>query len=113
MRLFKKDRSRQVEGDIILPVQDEINTIIVIMNNLGLLNTKKIGHTGTLDPLATGVLVLCIGNALKLVELLIISAILLLRIISWFISTTSTKFIESFTPEIDSPKKFAIALFKL
>lgn len=31
---------------------------------------KKIGHTGTLDPLATGVLVLCIGNATKLVELL-------------------------------------------
>ena len=33
-------------------------------------NTKKIGHIGTLDPLATGVLVLCIGNALKLVEIL-------------------------------------------
>ncbi len=31
---------------------------------------KKIGHTGTLDPLATGVLILCIGNATKLVELL-------------------------------------------
>lgn len=34
------------------------------------LQTKKIGHTGTLDPIATGVLVLCIGNATKLVELL-------------------------------------------
>ena len=34
------------------------------------LNTKKIGHTGTLDPLATGVLVLCINKGLKLVELL-------------------------------------------
>ena len=34
------------------------------------LNTKKVGHIGTLDPLATGVLVLCIGNALKLVEIL-------------------------------------------
>ena len=34
------------------------------------LETKKIGHTGTLDPLATGVLVLCVGNATKLVELL-------------------------------------------
>ena len=32
------------------------------------LNTKKVGHTGTLDPLATGVLVLAIGKALKLVE---------------------------------------------
>ena len=32
--------------------------------------TKKVGHTGTLDPLATGVLVICIGQATKLVELL-------------------------------------------
>lgn len=34
------------------------------------LNTKKVGHTGTLDPLATGVLVLPIGKALKVSELL-------------------------------------------
>lgn len=32
------------------------------------LNTKKIGHTGTLDPLATGVLVVCIGKYTKLVD---------------------------------------------
>lgn len=34
------------------------------------LNTKKVGHTGTLDPLATGVLVVPIGRALKISELL-------------------------------------------
>lgn len=34
------------------------------------LNISKVGHTGTLDPLATGVLVLCLGKATKLVELL-------------------------------------------
>ena len=34
------------------------------------LGTRKVGHTGTLDPLATGVLVLCVGKSLKLVELL-------------------------------------------
>lgn len=28
-------------------------------------HTKKVGHTGTLDPLATGLLVICIGNATK------------------------------------------------
>src|SRR5437867_11083135 len=28
----------------------------------------KIGHTGTLDPLATGVLVLCVGVATRLAE---------------------------------------------
>lgn len=34
------------------------------------LGTTKVGHTGTLDPLATGVLVLPIGRALKISELL-------------------------------------------
>ncbi len=29
---------------------------------------KKVGHTGTLDPLATGLLVLCVGKATRLVE---------------------------------------------
>ena len=32
------------------------------------LNTKKAGHTGTLDPLATGILVICTNKYLKLVE---------------------------------------------
>lgn len=35
-----------------------------------ILGTKKIGHTGTLDPLAEGVLVLCIGKYSKVSEVL-------------------------------------------
>ncbi|GAA5056109.1 tRNA pseudouridine(55) synthase TruB [Nocardia callitridis] len=35
-----------------------------------LLHTKKIGHAGTLDPMATGVLVLGVGRATKLLGLL-------------------------------------------
>ncbi len=34
------------------------------------INIKKIGHTGTLDPIATGVLVLCVGKATKISELI-------------------------------------------
>jgi tRNA pseudouridine55 synthase len=30
--------------------------------------TKKVGHAGTLDPLATGVLILCLGHATRLSE---------------------------------------------
>lgn len=42
-----------------------------VVNRVGkILGTKKVGHTGTLDPLATGVLVLCIGSATKLNEIL-------------------------------------------
>ena len=33
-------------------------------------NTRKVGHTGTLDPLATGVLVICLEKALKVCELI-------------------------------------------
>lgn len=35
-----------------------------------LLNIKKIGHTGTLDPDASGVLPMCVGKGTKLAELL-------------------------------------------
>ena len=33
-----------------------------------LLGTRQVGHTGTLDPLASGVLVLCVGGSTKLVQ---------------------------------------------
>src|SRR5687768_4447654 len=33
-----------------------------------LVRPAKVGHAGTLDPLATGVLVVCIGNATRLIE---------------------------------------------
>lgn len=32
---------------------------------------RKVGHTGTLDPLATGVLVICVGQATRLIEYLV------------------------------------------
>jgi tRNA pseudouridine55 synthase len=34
------------------------------------LRVKKVGHTGTLDPMATGVLILCVNRATKLVPFL-------------------------------------------
>lgn len=36
----------------------------------GILKQKKIGHTGTLDPAAEGVLLVCLGNGTKLVDML-------------------------------------------
>ncbi len=40
----------------------------VVAKTRGILRTRKIGHTGTLDPMATGLLILCVGRATKLVE---------------------------------------------
>ena len=42
----------------------------VVAKLRGILKTKKIGHTGTLDPEAEGVLPICIGNATKLCDLI-------------------------------------------
>ena len=44
------------------------NDVIAILR--GILRMKKIGHTGTLDPDATGVLPVCLGKATKAAELL-------------------------------------------
>lgn len=42
----------------------------VVAKLRGILQMKKIGHTGTLDPDATGVLPVCIGKATKVCDLL-------------------------------------------
>jgi tRNA pseudouridine55 synthase len=42
----------------------------VVAKLRGILKQKKIGHTGTLDPDAVGVLVVCLGTGTKLVEML-------------------------------------------
>ena len=58
--------------DGVLVVYKEKNmTSYDVVSRVGkILGTKKIGHTGTLDPLATGVLILCVGKATKLVQIL-------------------------------------------
>lgn len=53
-----------VDKPINLTSRDVVNRVCKV------LNTKKVGHTGTLDPIATGVLVLCIGKATKLVDVI-------------------------------------------
>lgn len=42
----------------------------VVAKLRGILKQKKIGHTGTLDPDATGVLPVCLGNGTKLSDML-------------------------------------------
>ena len=42
----------------------------VVIKVRKLLNIKKVGHTGTLDPLASGLLILTVGNATRIQELI-------------------------------------------
>ena len=53
-----------VNKDKDMTSRDVVNKLIKVFN------TKRIGHTGTLDPIATGVLVVCIGKYTKLCDLL-------------------------------------------
>lgn len=57
-----------MEGIVVVNKPKEITSFDVIRSLRKILKIKKIGHTGTLDPLATGVLVVCIGKATKLVQ---------------------------------------------
>ena len=43
----------------------------VVARMRGILKIKKIGHTGTLDPDACGVLPICVGKATKVVDLIV------------------------------------------
>ena len=42
----------------------------VVAKLRGILKQKKIGHTGTLDPMAEGVLLVCLGKGTKLVDMI-------------------------------------------
>lgn len=59
-----------MDGFLIIDKPKGISSFGVIKEVRKILNTSKIGHLGTLDPLATGVLVLATGQATKLVEFL-------------------------------------------
>ena len=60
-----------MKDGIIVVNKDKYMTSRDVVNKLThLFGIKKIGHTGTLDPIATGVLVVCIGKYTKLVNLI-------------------------------------------
>lgn len=64
---------------------DNINGIVIVNKDKGftshdvvnvirrIFSTRKVGHTGTLDPDATGVLPICIGKATKVADMLTFS----------------------------------------
>ncbi len=58
------------EGILVVNKPAGMTSHDVILKVRKMLKTKKVGHTGTLDPDVTGVLPLCIGRATKLVEYL-------------------------------------------
>lgn len=59
-----------MNGIINVYKEKDFTSFDVVAKLRGILKQKKIGHTGTLDPDATGVLPVCLGNATKLCDML-------------------------------------------
>ena len=57
-----------MNGVLIIDKPKGVTSRDVVNSIVKKFNTKKVGHTGTLDPIATGVLVVCVGSATKLVD---------------------------------------------
>ena len=60
----------QQSGVIVVDKPPGISSAKVVAKVKRLLNANKVGHTGTLDPFAEGVLVCCINDATRLVQFL-------------------------------------------
>lgn len=57
-------------GVIIIDKEPGFTSHDVVAKMRGICGQKKIGHTGTLDPMATGVLPVCLGSGTKLCDML-------------------------------------------
>lgn len=66
-----KRRFRNVNGILLLDKPTGISSNKALQQVKGLLQAKKAGHTGSLDPLASGMLPLCFGEATKFSQFLL------------------------------------------
>ncbi len=58
----------EVSGAILIDKPPLVTSYDIIKELKPLLQVKKIGHTGTLDPIATGLMILLLGTATKLAQ---------------------------------------------
>jgi tRNA pseudouridine55 synthase len=59
-----------MDGVLIIDKPPELTSHDVVARSRKILHERRIGHTGTLDPFATGVLVILIGRATRLAQFL-------------------------------------------
>ena len=57
-----------MDGVLVIDKPPRLTSFDVVQKVRRSLKVKKVGHTGTLDPMATGVLPLCLGEATKLAQ---------------------------------------------
>lgn len=69
--LAKQKKGRAVNGIVVINKPLGLSSNQVLQRVKRLFNAQKAGHTGALDPLASGVLPICLGEATKLSQLLL------------------------------------------
>jgi tRNA pseudouridine55 synthase len=62
--------AQSIDGIVIIDKPAGITSHDVVARARRIFGTRRIGHTGTLDPFATGVLVLCLGRMTRLSQFL-------------------------------------------
>ena len=67
----RRPRGRDVSGVIVLDKPPGMSSSDAVQRVKRLFAARKVGHTGALDPLATGVLPLCLGEATKFSQYLL------------------------------------------
>lgn len=81
--------SGQVSGFLIVNKPKGITSHDVVARIRKLSGQSKVGHTGTLDPMATGVLLVCLGQATRLIEYMVTSRKQYHAVIRFGISTNT------------------------
>lgn len=69
--MSRRRNGRDIDGILLLDKPEGISSNHALRRVSRLLNARKAGHTGSLDPLATGLLVLCFGRATRISEWLL------------------------------------------
>lgn len=69
--MARKRKGRSVHGILLLDKPAGISSNAALQIVKRLFNAQKAGHTGSLDPLATGVLPICLGEATKITSYLL------------------------------------------
>lgn len=62
---MSKNNKREVNGVLLLDKPEGLTSNAALQKVKRLFGARKAGHTGTLDPLATGMLAICFGEATK------------------------------------------------
>jgi len=71
MAQYRKPPQRNVNGIVLLNKPAGVSSNGILQQVRRLFNAKKAGHTGALDPFATGLLPICFGEATKVSGLLL------------------------------------------